>query len=124
VRGLAHILETLDSAKVAFRSATEPFDTSTSAGRMMVQMLGVFTEFQRATIVDRVMAGMERKAARGEWSGGPQPYGYGTDPTTSLLIPEQPEATLVPVIFGLYANRHLGARTVAAWLNDRGYRTR
>jgi site-specific DNA recombinase len=70
VRGLAHILEELDGAGVAFRSATEPFDTATSAGRMMVQMLGVFAEFERATIVDRVVAGMERKAARGGWTSG------------------------------------------------------
>ncbi|MBA3673263.1 MAG: recombinase family protein, partial [Gemmatimonadaceae bacterium] len=48
VRGLAHILEQLDGYGVAFRSATEPFDTSTPAGRMMVQMLGVFAEFERA----------------------------------------------------------------------------
>lgn len=65
VRGLAQILEALDDAGMLFRSATEPFDTSSSAGRMMVQMLGVFAEFERATIVERVIAGMERKAARG-----------------------------------------------------------
>ncbi|MDA8313180.1 MAG: recombinase family protein [Actinomycetota bacterium] len=65
VRGLAQLLEDLDAAGVAFRSATEPFDTTTAAGRMMVQMLGVFAEFERATIVDRVIAGMERKAALG-----------------------------------------------------------
>ena len=46
-----------------FRSATEPFDTSTPAGRLMVQLLGVFAEFERATIIDRVVVGMERKAA-------------------------------------------------------------
>jgi site-specific DNA recombinase len=51
------------------RSATEPFDTGTDAGRMMVQTLGVFAEFERATPVDRVIAEMERKAARGEWRG-------------------------------------------------------
>jgi site-specific DNA recombinase len=39
VRGLALLLEELDKA-VDFRSATEPFDTTTPAGRMMVQMLG------------------------------------------------------------------------------------
>ena len=65
VRGLAQLLEELDGVGVAFRSATEPFDTTTPAGRMMVQMLGVFAEFERATIVDRVIAGMERKASRG-----------------------------------------------------------
>jgi len=49
-------------------SATDPFDTATPAGRMMVQMLAVFAEFKRATITDRVIKGMERKAARGEES--------------------------------------------------------
>ena len=41
VRGLAQLLEDLDAAGVAFRSATEPFDTTNAAGRMMDQMLGV-----------------------------------------------------------------------------------
>src|SRR5690348_6853379 len=57
VRGLAQLLEQLDEAGVLFRSASEPFDTSSSAGRMMVQMLAVFAEFERATIVERVIAG-------------------------------------------------------------------
>ena len=70
-----HLLEELDAAGVAFRSATEPIDTSTAAGRMLVQLLGVFAEFERATIIDRVIAGMERKAARGGWTAGRRPYG-------------------------------------------------
>ena len=37
-RGLAHVLEELDQAGAVFRSATEPFETATAAGRMMVQM--------------------------------------------------------------------------------------
>jgi len=47
---------------VVFRSATEPFDTSTPAGRMLVQMLGVFAEFEHEMIIDRVVNGMEREA--------------------------------------------------------------
>jgi site-specific DNA recombinase len=65
IRSLALILDELDQAGVAFRSATEPFDTSAPAGRMMVQMLGVFAEFERATLIERVVAGMEKKAAKG-----------------------------------------------------------
>jgi len=37
-------------------------------------MLGVFAEFERATIIDRVIAGMERKASRGGWCGGQRPF--------------------------------------------------
>jgi site-specific DNA recombinase len=91
---------------------------------MMVQMLGVFAEFERATIVDRVIAGMERKAARGEWNGGPQPFGYTSDATAGRLVPKEGEASLLPVIFELYAKQRLGARRLAAWPNERGHRTR
>lgn len=124
VRGLAQVLEELDQAKVVFRSATEPFDTGSPAGRMMVQMLGVFAEFERATIIDWVIAGMERKAARGGWLGGTIPFGYRRNPESDALEPAQSEAPLVPAIFDLYVNKRLGCRSVANWLNDHGHRTR
>jgi site-specific DNA recombinase len=124
IRGLTQILDDLDSASVAFRSATEPFDTATPAGRMMVQMLGVFAEFERQMIVDRVIAGMERKAARGAWTVGSIPFGYTSDPQTGFLVPLPLHAPLVPIMFDLYANQRLGARNIAVWLNQRGHRTR
>ncbi len=124
VRGLASLLEALDAAGVAFRSATEPFDTSTPAGRMMVQMLGVFAEFERATIIDRVIADMERKAARGEWCGGSRPYGYLIDSDTGHLVPKADEVPVVKAIFDRYTRGRLGLKSVANWLNERGHRTK
>jgi site-specific DNA recombinase len=124
VRGLAQILEDLDHAGVSFRSATEPFDTGTAAGRMMVQMLGVFAEFERATLIDRVIAGMERKAARGEWLGGHAPYGYRVNRDTALLEPNEAEAPVARLIFDLYTKKRLGARGVANYLSHHGYRSR
>jgi site-specific DNA recombinase len=47
------------------RSATEPFDTGSAAGRMMLHMLAVFVDFEHSTIVDRVSAGIERRAEEG-----------------------------------------------------------
>ena len=70
---LVGLLEELETMGVAFRSATEPIDTSTATGRMLIQLLGVFAEFERATIIDRVVAGMERKAARGGWPTSTSP---------------------------------------------------
>jgi site-specific DNA recombinase len=67
LRDLVMLLDELDHAGVVFRSATEPFDTSTPMGRMLVQMLGMFAQFERDTIIDRVIAGMERKATKGKW---------------------------------------------------------
>jgi site-specific DNA recombinase len=123
LRGLVKLLDELDKAGVVFRSATEPFDTSTPAGRMMVQMLGVFAEFERATIIDRITAGMERKAARGEWQNGRRPHGYLVDKATGHLIVNELEAPQVTAIFDLYANQRLGADAIGTLLSERGHRT-
>lgn len=49
-RDLLHILEKIDAATANFRSLTEAIDTSGPAGRMMMQMLGSFAEFERAMV--------------------------------------------------------------------------
>lgn len=126
VRGLAQLLEELAQSGVAFRSSTEPFDTTTPAGRMMVQMLGVFAEFERATIIDRVINGMERKAARGEWMSGSgnRPFGYNVDKQSHQLQPNEHEAPLVKLMFEMYGRKDMGAQAIAHWLTERGHRTR
>jgi site-specific DNA recombinase len=123
-RGLTQLLEQLDAAEVGFRSASEPFDTTSAPGRMMVQMLGVFAEFERATIIDRVIADMERKASRGEWTGGSVPYGYRLDAERRHLKPDPAETPLIEEVFDRYARRLEGATTIARWLTDNGYRTK
>jgi DNA invertase Pin-like site-specific DNA recombinase len=60
---------------------------STAAGRMMVQILGVFAEFERATLVERTVMGLSKKAAKGEWTGGTPPFGYRYDSDQGLLVP-------------------------------------
>ncbi|MGH2749735.1 MAG: recombinase family protein [Actinomycetota bacterium] len=124
VRALASILEDLDAHGIAFRSATEPFDTASPAGRMMVQMLGVFAEFERATIIERVVAGMEKKAAKGGWNGGKRPHGYDYDPNTGALRVNDEEAPLVQEIFDLYTNQQIGSAAIARLLDERGHRTK
>ena len=59
-------------------------------------MLGVFAEFERVTIVERVIAGMERKAATGAWPGGYRPFGYEPDPETGFLTVKEDEARWCP----------------------------
>src|SRR6266540_4327479 len=108
---LVHLLEELERAGVAFRSATEPIDTSTATGRMLVQLLGVFAEFERATIIDRVVAGMERKAARGGWPGGSRPYGIRLD-VDGRLTEEPAEFPIVERIFTRCAIDRRGAVTI------------
>ncbi|MEV6965600.1 recombinase family protein [Hamadaea sp. NPDC051192] len=124
IRDLAYLMEELEKIDVHFRSATEPFDTSSAAGRMLVQMLGVFAEFEREVLIDRTRNGMERKAARGKWTGGTVPYGYQLDRERDAPAPDLAEAPIVSQIFTSYARDRIGTRTIADKLNQRGIRTR
>jgi site-specific DNA recombinase len=124
LRDLTTLLDDLADAQIVFRSATEPFDTSTPVGRMLVQMLGVFAEFERETIIDRVISGMERKAAKGLWTGGTRPYGYQVDKQLDRMVPDPGEAATVQQIFDLYTSRRLGTQAIATHLNQQGSRTR
>lgn len=112
IRDLVMLLDELDASGVVFRSATEPFDTATPVGRMLVHMLGVFAEFERDVIIDRVVNGMANKASRGQWMLGIPPYGYAVDPATGHLRPVPEESTVVKVIFGLYTVHGMGTRPV------------
>jgi site-specific DNA recombinase len=117
VRQLAQLAEELDTCGVTLRSATEPFDTGSAAGRMMLQMLAVFAEFEHATIVDRVTAGIERRAKEGRWPTGRLPFGYRRD-DQKHVVPDERTAPVVKRIFDLYTGGRLGtaaiARTLAA----------
>jgi site-specific DNA recombinase len=115
VRQLAQLAEELDATDVVLRSATEPFDTGSPAGRMMLQMLAVFAEFEHATIVDRITAGIERRAKEGRWYGGRPPFGYALSPERQL-VPDPVKARVVHDIFSMYARDHLGTAAIAAIL--------
>ncbi|ABD13339.1 Recombinase [Frankia casuarinae] len=123
LRDTVDLLEELEQAGVVFRSATEPFDTATPIGRMLLQILAMFAQFERDMIIDRVIAGMERKAAKGLWKGGRRPFGYQVDKIAKKLIIDVAEATIVRLIFDLYVRDRLGTRAIASVLNNRGLRT-
>lgn len=72
LKDLLQILDRIDKAGAGFKSLTESIDTTTPAGRMMMQIVGSFAEFERAMIRERTKAGLER--ARGEGRiGGRRP---------------------------------------------------
>lgn len=72
LRDLLTILERLDSAGVGFISLTEAIDTTTAAGRMMMQIVGAFAEFERQMIRERTRSGLNRAKAQGVELGRPQ----------------------------------------------------
>ena len=62
-------MERIAKAGVGFRSITENIDTTTPAGRMMMQMVGAFAEFERAMIKERTTAGLAAARAEGRIGG-------------------------------------------------------
>jgi DNA invertase Pin-like site-specific DNA recombinase len=69
---LARRFERIDKARAGLRSVTEHVDTTTSAGRMMMQMLGSFAEFERSMIRERTRAGLAAAKDDGRAGGRPR----------------------------------------------------
>src|ERR1700747_3339371 len=70
LKDLLNVLERITEAGAGFRSLTESIDTTTAAGRMMLQMLGAFAEFERAMVRERTRLGLIRARAEGRIGGG------------------------------------------------------
>ena len=69
LKDVLHIMERIANAGAGFRSITENIDTTTPAGRMMMQMVGAFAEFERAMIRERTSAGLAAARAEGRIGG-------------------------------------------------------
>jgi DNA invertase Pin-like site-specific DNA recombinase len=69
LRDVLTIMERLRDSGAGFRSLTEAIDTTTAAGRMMMQMVGVFAEFERAMLKERTKAGLDAAREEGRIGG-------------------------------------------------------
>ena len=64
LKDVLHIMDRIADAGAGFRSVTENIDTTTPAGRMMMQMVGAFAEFERAMLRERTKAGLDSAPAQ------------------------------------------------------------
>ena len=71
LRDVLTVMERLAEAKAGFRSLTEAIDTTTPAGRMMMQMVGSFAEFERAMLRERTKIGLDTARREGRIGGRP-----------------------------------------------------
>lgn len=122
LRDICQIMKDLEKCGVAFRSITEPFDTSTPIGKAFIQILGVFAELERENICERTRVGMEKKVSKGEWVGH-APFGYDYSTDEKRLIPNEAKSEIIKQIFRWYAVDKMGSRAIALKLNDIGSRT-
>jgi len=103
LRDLLNLVDHLSGHGVGFKSAGEPFDSTTSVGRMMFQQLGSFAEFERNRIAERVFPGMIKGAQQGNWLGSRYaPYGYTYNKAAKLLEVVESEAEIVRKVYALY----------------------
>ncbi|MDQ1329725.1 MAG: site-specific recombinase [Candidatus Poribacteria bacterium] len=99
---LIFIDDTLDPKGIALQSVTENFNTQSAEGRLFLQMLGSFAEFERKRINERTMSGKVSTAKKGGWNGGKVPYGYQRIEGSQFDFDIQPEeAKVVEQVFRL-----------------------
>jgi len=119
----SRLVEVFDKHKVSFVSVTQPINTADSTGRLMLNILLSFAQFERETIADRTRDKMSAARRRGKWTGGVPVLGYDIHPDGGKIIVNEDEAPLVREIFSLYL-KHKSISRVVEILNDRGWTTK
>ena len=130
----AKMVELFDAHGVSFVSVTQAFNTTTSMGRLTLNVLLSFAQFEREVTGERIRDKLAASKAKGMWMGGLPPLGYTPDPTPGVrslvVLPE--EASLVQRMFGRYLElgsvnalgRELDAERVVSkvWITKTGRR--
>lgn len=94
------LVEAFDGAGVSFVSVTQSFNTTTSMGRLTLNMLLSFAQFEREVTAERIRDKLAASKAKGMWMGGVPPLGYEPDGRTLKIVPEH--AGLIRHIYDRY----------------------
>jgi DNA invertase Pin-like site-specific DNA recombinase len=117
----AKLVELFDQFGVSFVSITQSFNTTSSMGRLTLNVLLSFAQFEREVIGERVRDKIAASKRKGIWVGGPVPLGYRSIDKKLVVVPE--EAEVVRTIF----TRYLAVGSIGALIEDldrRGIRTK
>src|ERR1700693_740647 len=117
----AKIVEVLDAKGASFVSVTQQFNTTTSMGRLTLNVLLSFAQFEREGIGERIRDKIAASKKKGMWMGGVPPLGYGVQDHKLVMIDS--EADAVRLIFCRYAE--LGSvRLLTSELEARGIKSK
>lgn len=117
----AKLVERLDAAGASFVSVTQQFNTSTSMGRLTLNVLLSFAQFEREVTAERIRDKIAASKKKGMWMGGPLPLGY--DKSEAGLVINPDEARTVRSIFDAYLR--LGCvRKLKAFADNNDLRTK
>lgn len=116
----AKLIDTFDAASTSFVSVTQSFNTTTSMGRLTLNMLLSFAQFEREVTAERIRDKIAASKARGMWMGGNPPLGYRPDGRSLAIV--ETHAKVVREIFARYIT--IGnVRLVTAQLEEQGILT-
>ncbi len=118
----ARIMDIFEKHNVSFVSVTQLFNTATSMGRLMLNVLLSFAQFERELVSERTRDKIAAARRKGKWAGGFPILGYDIAPSRRLIVNE-PEAAQVREIFDIFLDSHSIMSTVEI-LNDRGWLTK
>jgi DNA invertase Pin-like site-specific DNA recombinase len=96
----AKLVEAFDARSISFVAVTQQFNTTTSMGRLTLNVLLSFAQFERELSSERVRDKIAASRRKGKWTGGTVPLGY--DARDKKLVPNKAEAETVRTIFRLY----------------------
>ncbi|MDU8945963.1 recombinase family protein [Ovoidimarina sediminis] len=116
----AKMVERLDAAGTSFVSVTQSFNTATSMGRLTLNMLLSFAQFEREVTAERIRDKIAASKRKGLWMGATVPLGYAAD-GRSLKIAE-PDAEVIRTIYDLYL-KHRNTRFVKEAVDALGLKT-
>jgi site-specific DNA recombinase len=119
----AKIIELLENQNVSLVAVTQQFNTTTSMGRLTLNILLSFSQFEREIAADRIRDKIGASKKRGMWMGGNPPFGYDVDYEAKKLVPNPEEAVLVRYIFRRYLALHSYV-ALAKELNSQGHTTK
>jgi site-specific DNA recombinase len=107
----AKLVEAFDAKSVSFVAVTQQFNTTTSMGRLTLNVLLSFAQFERELSAERVRDKVAASRRKGKWTGGTVPLGYETK--EKKLVINKSEAKTVRTIFRLYLELKSFAKVVA-----------
>ena len=119
----ARLMEVFDRHGVRFVAVTQQLDTRSSLGRLSLNVLLSFAQFEREIIAERTRDKISAARRKGKWTGGYPVLGYDVDPRGERLVVNELEAAQVRAIFNLYLEQR-SLVAVAREVNSRGWTTK
>jgi len=124
-KNLIELVEFFNFHHCAFNSLMESIDTNSATGRMFIKIIGIFAEFERENLIERVKIGFERKSKEGyTLCSRTASYGYIRRKGQKIQEIVLEEAIIVKEIFQKFVNENYSMTEIAKFLNAKGIPTK